>query len=98
VVEKQHEHHVAVSLEPLDDYLVIEPGDTEGWTRGGLIIPAGADARCRSGIVTAVGPDVQGVELGDKVLFPVEAGYEVRIGSGTIKVVRRDELIARVVD
>jgi co-chaperonin GroES (HSP10) len=98
VVEKQHEHHVSVSLDPLDDYLVIEPGDAESWTRGGLIIPAGADARCRSGIVTAIGPDAQGIELGDKVLFPVEAGYEVRIGTGTVKVVRREELIARVID
>jgi co-chaperonin GroES (HSP10) len=84
VVEKQHEHHVSVSLDPLDDYLVIEPGDAESWTRGGLII--------------AVGPDAQGIELGDKVLFPVEAGYEVRIGTGTVKVVRREDLIARVID
>ena len=29
VVEKQHEHHLSVSLEPLDDFLVIEPGDAE---------------------------------------------------------------------
>jgi chaperonin GroES len=98
MVEKQHEHHVSVSLEPLDDYLVIEPVDTDSWTRGGLIIPAGADARCRSGIVTAVGPDAQGIELGDKVIFPIEAGFDVRIGSGTIKVVRREDLIARVID
>ena len=98
MVEKQHEHHISVSLEPLDDYLVIEPADTDSWTRGGLIIPAGVDARCRSGIVTAVGPDAQGIDLGDKVLFPIEAGFDVRIGSGTIKLVRREELIARVID
>ena len=98
MVEKQHEHHLSVSLEPLDDYLVIEPVESEGWTRSGLIVPAGADAGCRSGIVTAVGPDAQGVDLGDKVLFPKDAGYDVRIGSGTVKVLRREHLIARVVD
>jgi chaperonin GroES len=98
MVEKQHEHHLSVSLEPLDDYLVVEPVDAEGWTRSGLIVPAGADAGCRHGIVTAVGPDAQGVDLGDKVLFPKDAGYDVRIGSGTVKVLRREDLIARVID
>ncbi len=98
MVEKQHEHHLSVTLEPLDDYLVIEPGDAETWTRSGLIVPAGVDAGCRSGIVTAVGPDAQGIEPGDKVLFPRDAGYDVRIGSGTIKVMRRENLIARVID
>jgi chaperonin GroES len=97
-VERAHERHLTVTLEPLDDYLVIEPVESEGWTRSGLIVPAGADAGCRSGIVTAVGPDAQGIEPGDKVLFPKDAGYEVRIGSGTVKVLRREELIARVID
>jgi chaperonin GroES len=98
VVEKQHEHHLAVTLEPLDDYLVIEPVDAESWTRSGLIVPAGADAGCATGIITAVGPEAQGVEPGDKVLFPKDTGYDVRVGSGTVKVLRRDELIARIID
>jgi chaperonin GroES len=98
VVEKHYEHHVSVSLEPLDDYLVIEPADSDTWTRGGLIVPVGADALCRSGIVTGIGPDAQGIELGDKVLFPKDAGYDVRIGSGSVKVLRREELIARILD
>ena len=97
-MEQQREHHLAVSLEPLDDFLVIEPGDAESWTRGGLLIPANAEESCRSGIVTAVGPDAAGIEPGDKVLFPRGAGYEVRIGSGSVKVLRREELIARIHD
>ena len=98
MVEKQHEHHLRVTLEPLDDFLVIEPGDAETWTRSGLIVPAGADQGCRTGIVTAVGPDANGIEPGDKVLFPKQAGYDVRVGSGTVKVLRREDLIARVID
>ena len=86
------------TLEPLDDFVVIEAGDAETWTRTGLLIPAGADAPCRTGIVTAVGADVVGVEPGDKVLFPKEAGYEVRLSGAPVKVVKRDELIARIHD
>ena len=98
VVEKQREHHVSVTIEPLDEWLVIEPGDAETWTRGGLIVPAGADAGGRTGIVTAVGPDAAGVELGDKVLFHRDAGLELRVGGGTVRVLRREELIARIHD
>ena len=86
------------SLEPLDDFVVIEPSDEEAETRAGLIIPASADEQCRSGVVTAVGADVEGLGPGDKVLFPKEAGYDVRLSGTAMKVVRRGDLIARIQD
>ena len=89
---------VSVSLEPLDDFVIVEPVDEETETKTGLIIPASSDTGCRSGIVTAVGAEAGGVEPGDKVLFPKEAGYDVRVGAGTVKLLRREELIARVID
>jgi len=87
-----------VSLEPLDDYVVVEPSDEETETRTGLIIPASAEAGCRTGIVTAVGTDAGGIEPGDKVLFPKDKGYDVRLGGSAVKVLRRGDLIARVHD
>ena len=89
---------IDLSLEPLDDYVVIQPSDEETETRAGLIIPASAEAGCRTGIVTAVGPDVESLEPGDKVLFPKEAGFDVRLVGSAVKVVRRSDLIARVHD
>jgi chaperonin GroES len=89
---------LALSLEPLDDYLVVEPLDEEVETRSGLIIPQSAEAGCRSGIVTAVGPEAVGVDPGDKVLFPKEAGWDVRLAGVAVKVIRRNQLIARVQD
>jgi co-chaperonin GroES (HSP10) len=98
MLDRQQERHLTVSLEPLDEYVVIEAADAETWTRSGLIIPAGADAGCRTGIVTAVGMDANGVEVGDKVLFPKDAGFEVRLSGAPVQVVKRSELIARVHD
>jgi chaperonin GroES len=89
---------IDLSLEPLDDYVVIEPVDEETETRAGLIIPASSETGCRSGIVTAAGPEAAGVEPGDKVLFPKEAGFDVRIAGSAVKLLRRSELIARVHD
>jgi chaperonin GroES len=89
---------IDLSLEPLDDFVVIQPSDEESETNLGLILPASAEADCRTGVVTAVGSDAAGVEPGDKVLFPSSAGYEVRLGGNSVKVMRRSELVARVHD
>jgi chaperonin GroES len=91
---------VDVTLEPLDEYVVVQPISDESETRAGLILPASATdaAPCRSGIVTAVGADVTGVEAGDKVLYPRAAGYDVRLGGIEVKILKREDLIARIHD
>jgi chaperonin GroES len=94
----QDPQRIDLSLEPLDDYLVVQPADEETETRTGLIIPASNVTECRTGIVTAVGPEATGLEPGDKVLFPKEAGFDVRLAGAEVKVLRRIELIARVHD
>ena len=88
-----------VILEPLDDYVVVQPLD-ETETATGLIVPINEAAQCATGIVVSVGPDVNAVEPGDKVLYPREGGYEVRLvrSSQRVRVLRRDELIARIHD
>jgi len=89
---------IDLSLEPLDDHLVVEPVEEEAETRTGLIIPASEDAGCSSGIVTAVGPEAAGIDAGDKVLFPKDAGFDVRVAGSAVKVLRRGDLIARIHD
>lgn len=96
----QDPQRVDVSLEPLDEYLVVQPVSDETETRAGLILPASAAsaADCRTGIVTAVGSDVNGIEPGEKVLYPREAGYEIRVAGIEVRVLKRSDLIARVHD
>jgi chaperonin GroES len=94
----EQQQHLGLAVEPRHDYVVVEPVDEETETRAGLIIPASNEAGCRSGVVTAVGADATGVEPGDKVLFPKDAGYDVRLAGVAVKVIRRHDLIARVND
>jgi co-chaperonin GroES (HSP10) len=56
---------IDVSIEPLDEYLVIQPSNDETETRSGLILPASAAATVavRTGIVTAIGTEVTGIEV-----------------------------------
>ena len=94
------EHRTDVTLEPLDEFVVVQPIADETETRSGLFLPASAAAAvaCRTGIVTAVGSDANGIEPGEKVLYPREAGYEVRLGGIEVKVLKREDLIARIHD
>ena len=89
-----------LTLEPLDEFVVIQPISDETETRSGLILPASAASAtaCRTGIVTAVGSEADGIEPGDKVLYPREAGYDVRLGGIEVKVLKREGLIARIHD
>ena len=91
---------IDISLEPLDQYVVVQPVSDETETRSGLILPASAAATavCRTGIVTAVGSDASGIEAGDKVLYPRDAGFDVRLGGIEVKVLKREDLVARVHD
>jgi len=91
---------VDISLEPLDEFVVVQPISDDAETRAGLILPASAAeaAPCRTGIVTAVGADVTGVDAGDKVLYPRDSGYDVRLGGLEVKVLKREHLIARIHD
>ncbi len=91
---------VDISIEPLDEYLVVQPVSDESETRAGLILPASAiaGAPCRTGIVTAVGSEASGVEPGDKVMYPRDAGYDVRLRGIEVKIILRKDLVARVHD
>jgi co-chaperonin GroES (HSP10) len=88
-----------LTLEPLDDWIVVQPlEDSE--TPGGLIVPANEASQTRTGVVASVGPDVEAVEPGDKVLFPRNAGYEVRLvrSPHRVTVLKREDLLARIHD
>jgi chaperonin GroES len=91
---------IDITLEPLDEFVVVEPLSDETETRSGLFLPASAAsaAPCRTGIVTAIGTDVTTIEPGDKVLYPREAGYDVRLGGIEMRVLKREDLIARIHD
>ncbi len=90
--------HRGGGIEPLDSYVLIEPVEDETETMAGLIIPASTDSACRSGVVVAVGEEAHGVSPGDKVLYPRDAGFEIRLSGEPKRLVSRHELIARIVD
>ena len=75
------------NLEPLEDRIVVKPGEAEETTVSGIVIPDTAKEKPQEGEVVAVGPGrfEEGarvpldVKVGDKVIYSKYGGTEVKV-------------------
>jgi chaperonin GroES len=75
------------SLKPLEDRIVVKPGEEEETTASGIVIPDTAKEKPQEGEVVAVGPGrfEEGqrvpldVKVGDKVIYSKYGGTEVKV-------------------
>lgn len=93
---------MSISLQPLEDKIIVKQAEAETQTASGLFIPDNAKEKPQQGEVLAVGPgrrDDKGeripvdVKVGDKVLYSKYGGTEVRYkGEDYLIVAARDVL------
>jgi chaperonin GroES len=75
------------SLEPLEDRIVVKPGEAEETTVSGIVIPDTAKEKPQEGEVVAVGPGrfedgkriPMDVKAGDKVIYSKYGGTEITV-------------------
>jgi chaperonin GroES len=75
------------SLKPLEDRIVVKPGEEEETTVSGIVIPDTAKEKPQEGEVVAVGPGrfeegtriPMDVKAGDKVIYSKYGGTEVKV-------------------
>jgi chaperonin GroES len=92
------------SLKPLEDRVVVKPGEAEERTASGLVIPDTAKEKPQQGEVVAVGPgrfeDGQRVPLdvkvGDTVVYSKYGGTEVTLEGEDYLVLSARDLLAIV--
>ena len=63
-----------MNLQPLDDRIVVKPGDAEETTASGLVIPDTAKEKPQQGEVLAVGPGKRSEDTGDLVPVDIKVG------------------------
>ncbi len=94
-----------MNIKPLDDRVVLKIEEAEEKTEGGIVLPDTAKEKPQRGSVVAVGPGKllkngerkdPSVEEGDKVIFGKYAGTDVEIGGNEYKIVKQDEIQARI--
>ena len=93
-----------MKIRPLFDRIVIEPIDTEGKTKSGIVLLAKDQEKPQMAKVIAVGPggNVDGKEVvmelkvGDKVLYSKYAGSEFKIDGKEVTIMRQSDVLAVV--
>ena len=80
---------MSVSLKPLEDRIVVKPGEGEEMTASGLVIPDTAKEKPQEGSVVAAGPGrwndegtgrvALDVKVGDTVIYSKYGGTEVKV-------------------
>ena len=92
-------------IEMIGDRVAIELETPEDITKGGIVLPDNAKDRPTRGVVVAVGPGKVSksgnraalqVTVGDTVLIGAYGGDEVEIGEKTLRIVREDNILAKV--
>lgn len=95
-----------MTLKPLDDRVVVEPLSAEETTAGGIVLPDSAKEKPQRGKVLAVGPGrllesgdrvAVAVQVGDEVLFGKYGGTEIEVDGRDIKILRENDILAKVV-
>jgi chaperonin GroES len=99
------EEHMAISITPLGNRLVVEPIEEEEITAGGIVLPETAKEKPQKGIVLAVGPGERNdkgermpleVAAGDQVLFAKYSGTEVKYDGKKLLIMRESDILAKI--
>jgi chaperonin GroES len=95
---------MSVSLQPLEDRIVVKPSEGEEMTASGLVIPDTAKEKPQEGEVIAVGPGrfedgnrvPLDVNVGDKVIYSKYGGTEVKLGGDEVLILSARDVLAIV--
>ena len=94
-----------MTLNPLDDRVVVRPMDAEETTAGGIVLPDAAREKPQRGKVLAVGPGrlldsgercAVSVSVGDEVLFGKYGGTDIEVDGDEVKILRESDILAKV--
>ena len=92
------------NLEPLEDRIVVKPGEEEETTVSGIVIPDTAKEKPQEGEVVAVGPGrfedgkriPMDVKVGDKVIYSKYGGTEVKLEGDEYLILSARDVLAIV--
>src|SRR2546423_4575708 len=96
---------MTLDLRPLGDRVVVQPGEAEEVTPGGLLLPQTAQEKPQQGIVMAVGTgrrDENGklitmdVKVDDKVLYSKYGGIEIKVNNKKVLIIKETDILAIV--
>ena len=85
-----------MSMKPLGDRVVLKQQEAEEKTKSGIILPDSAKEKPQAAVVVSVGPDVDQVKEGDKVIYSRYAGNDVELDGEKYIIVKQNDIHAVV--
>src|SRR5271156_5766462 len=96
-----------MKLHPLEDRIVVRPGESEETTASGLVIPDTAKEKPQQGEVLAVGPGRRAentgdivpldIAVGDKVVYSKYGGTEFTVDGEELLILTSRDVLCKVV-
>ncbi len=92
-------------LEPLEDRVVVKPGEEEETTVSGIVIPDTAKEKPQEGTVLAIGPGKRSdtgelipmdVNVGDRVMYSKYGGTEIKVDGDELLILSSRDVLAIV--
>ena len=89
---------MSVNIQPLADYVVVKPEEAETKTASGLYLTQSAQEKPDTAKVVAVGKEVKGVKVGDRVLYVEQYGSTktVKMGKDEYVLIKEENILATV--
>ena len=95
-----------MKLHPLDDRIVVRPGESEETTASGLVIPDTAKEKPQQGEILAVGPGRRAensgdiipldVAVGDTVVYSKYGGTEITVDGEDLLILSSRDVLATI--
>lgn len=87
---------MSVPLQPLADYVVAQTEEAASKTASGLYLPSSSQEKPKVAKVLAVGPAVNGIKVGDRIVYKSYSQTEVKVGAEDYLLVQAQDILATV--
>jgi chaperonin GroES len=85
-----------VPITPLADYIVVQQEEAQTKTASGLYLPDKASEKPKIAKVLAVGPVVQDVAVGDRIVFGGYSNTDIKIDGVEYMLVKNENIYAKL--
>lgn len=87
---------MSVKINPLDDRIVAQQLVAQNKTASGLFLPDSAQEKPKVAKVVAVGPRVQGLKVGDQIIYKEYSATEVKVDREQYLLIKEEDVLATV--
>lgn len=85
-----------MKLKPLEDRIIVKIAEVKTRTDGGLYIPETAQTKTTNGVVTHVGSAVEGISVGDEIIYDKFAGAPIQFEKENYLILRYDDILVKM--